>query len=162
MVRHVTHNSIAPTRSQDKEEKSWGHLNNLALKGNGESSISETRRRAEAVRADAPQDPHNMAKAALLEVVRHITRPVYLPHRGKELGRCFWVIKLTRHRKGMGTRACSKSGEHPKTCKVDRDRKTRVLRQRPNCLNAHPDVGYGNPHRKSSETDVMACGCYGV
>ena len=109
-----------------------------------------------------PLDPRTMARAALLEPVRHITRPVYLPYRGKELGGCSWVIELTRHRKVMGTTACSKSGEHRKTWKVDRDRKTRVLRQRPNCLNAHPDVGYGNPHRKSSETDVMVCGCYGL
>jgi hypothetical protein len=121
-----------------------------------------TREGGEDVEPSVLRDPRDMVRAELPDPVRRITRPVYLPHRGKELGRRSWVIKLTRHRKGMGTRACLKSGEHPKTCKVDRDRKTRVLRQRPNCLNANPDVGYGNPHRKSSETDVMVCGCYGL
>jgi hypothetical protein len=100
----------------------------LDVKAEGNGSMAVKQGTPEDVYGAVLQDPRAMVRATLPEPVRRITRPVYLPYRGKELGGCSWVIELTRHRKVMGTTACSKSGEHPKTWKVDRDRKTRVLR----------------------------------
>ncbi len=105
----VSRSIVSPLQAAGIWKSFLGHPPYLGSKGQRDNRMVGKQEAAEGVYAADLQDPRTMASAALREVVRRITRPVYLFHRRKELGGCSWVSELTGHRKVMGPEQARKA-----------------------------------------------------